>query len=143
MSYQELVNEKNEAYDTLYWVDLRGVHLEGENLTGAILKKADLTDAILTNAHLSSSYLQKARLDSAQLQGANLSDAQLQGADLIGARLDSADLSNAQIQGAKNLTIWQLAQVKTLMAAQLDSTLYEQVVKNYPQLLTAKIAGKN
>jgi len=27
-------HEKNEAYDTLYWVDLGGVHLEGANLTG-------------------------------------------------------------------------------------------------------------
>ena len=89
-------------------------------------------------AQLQGADLQYARLDSAVLYGA-----QLQGVDLRFAQLDSADLTFAKLQGAKYLTIWQLRQVKTLVDAQLDSTLYEQIVKNYPQLLTKKIAGKN
>ena len=106
---------------------------------------ANLSDAQLKGAVLTSAQLDSADLTSAQLQGAELSQAQLQGADLQYARLDSADLSRARLQGVKNLTIEQLSKVKTLVGAHFDSTsyVYKQIVKNYPQLLAAKIAGKN
>ena len=64
-------------------------------------------------------------------------------ADLWNATLQGADLMYANLRGAKNLTIGQLSQVKTLVGAQLDGTLLLQIKKNHPQLLTSKIAGKN
>jgi uncharacterized protein YjbI with pentapeptide repeats len=139
LSYQKLVTEQKEEYGSLYWVDLRGVHLEGADLTGSILRKADLEDANLEkayivganlikarlwDAHLQGANLWGARLDSAELQGAQfqgayLIDARLQGALLEDARLDSAELQGAQFQGA-NLALAQL-QGASLKRVWLDS----------------------
>ena len=110
LSYQKLINEQKIEYETLYWVDLAGSHLEGANFTESILKKANLKK----------SYLMKANFYNANLEGARLEEAKLQGANLRFAKLDSADLSGAQLQGA-HLDSAQL-QDANLMGAHLQGT---------------------
>ena len=79
---------------------LRGRHLEGAVLFGAILRKVDFTGANLQDASLVRAQLQDATLARANLQGALLPFAQLQGASLDYAQLQGAFLDNAQLQGA-------------------------------------------
>ena len=76
----------------------------------------------------------------ADLRGANLQDADLRGANLEGATLGGANLRGATLSYAilwlaTDLTIEQLATVKTLYRAKLDSPLLEQVKRLYPHLL--------
>lgn len=110
-------------------LDLRGVHLEGEDLmglplakmrggvnwfepqtvlaTGDILKEAEihLQSAYLDNAHLEGALLFRAHLESGHLQGAHLEQAILYGAvlakaSLYAAHIEDANLSQAHLQGA-------------------------------------------
>ena len=76
-----------------------------------------------------------ADLRGANLQGADLAGANLEGADLLGANLQGATLSHAILWLAKDLTIEQLATVKTLYRAKLDPPLLRQVKKQFPHLL--------
>jgi hypothetical protein len=144
LSYQKLINEENEAYETLYWANLQGAHLKGANLEGAILKKADLRHANLGGANLLGTNLRKARLDSAHLEGANiryanledavLEFAHLEGADLMWVNLDGTDLWGADLRGAINLTLLQFQETRTLYNAQLDSALLNSLRKHYHSL---------
>jgi hypothetical protein len=145
LRYQMLVNEPNKDYETLYWANLAGANIQGGNFTGSILKRADLNNSNLKMADFTNANLEGARLDSAQLQGADLYQAQLQGANLSGtqlqganlenAKLDSANLAGTQLRDARNLTIKQLLEVKTLYKAKLDSALLEGIKRDYPHLL--------
>jgi uncharacterized protein YjbI with pentapeptide repeats len=95
-------------------VQLRGVHLTGDDLVAVELVGADLggvvlsgslrgrdlTGVNLSNATLAGVDLTDAILDGARLFGADLSGATLAGARLIGAQLAGADLSDADLQGA-------------------------------------------
>ena len=63
---------------------------------------------------------------------ANFVMAQLQRANLSGAQLQGAYPGYAQLDSVKNLTIEQLSKVKTLYEAELDSTLLQQIKKEYP-----------
>ncbi len=102
-------------------VSLRGRHLEGAVLPGAVLRKVDFTGARLTDAVLRNADLREAKfgcdetgsgrkcadlrgalLDNAQLQGAILAFAQLQGASFNGAQFQGAWLAGAQLQGASS-----------------------------------------
>jgi uncharacterized protein YjbI with pentapeptide repeats len=90
LSYQKLVSEPKVDYKGLYWGNLKGIHLEGANLTNTILKRADLRGA----------HLQKARLNYVNLTGADLSDADLWRADLTGAELIGVDFTGANLTEA-------------------------------------------
>jgi hypothetical protein len=74
-------------------------------------------------------------LTNIDLWGVILAGAQLQEANLRGARLQEADLSHAYLEGAQNLTVKQLAAVKTLHRAHIDPPLLAQIQQQYPQLL--------
>ncbi len=136
VSYQKLINEQNEEYKSLYWINLQDANLQGANLTSSILKKADLRNANLINADLSYANLQGANLSYAKLQGANLIFAKLQGANLMEAKLQDAKLNYAKLNYAKlqgaNLRYAKL-QGADLLAARLDSA----------DLLAAKLQGAN
>lgn len=101
-----------------------------ESLDGVDLAKAKLVEAKLGYANLQGTNLYKANL-----KGAKLQCVKLQGADLLEANLQEAYLFGANLEGAKNLTIKQLSEVKTLYEAKLDPSLMEQVKKKYPLLL--------
>ncbi len=129
----------------LQGANLRKANLQGATIWGANLQKADLRFANLQQADLSESDLQKANLVKANLQEANLVEANfkqadleladLQKAKLEGTNFQQANLEWVNLQGAKNLTIEQLRQVKTLYNAKLDLELREQVIECCPQLL--------
>ncbi|MEE9553551.1 MAG: pentapeptide repeat-containing protein [candidate division Zixibacteria bacterium] len=124
----------------LFRANLQRANLEKANLQGAelgyaSLQEADLAEADLKGAGLGSANLQEANLDEADLKGADLFDGDLQGANLYRSNLQGASLVNAKLQGARNLTIEQLSEVKTLYEAKLDSVFYEQIKAQYPHLL--------
>jgi uncharacterized protein YjbI with pentapeptide repeats len=93
----------------LDWVQLRYVHLQQADLRQASLCKTDLRMADLRGADLSKAVLHGTRLGGANLQDANFLQAHLQG----------AILSRANLQGACNLTVWQLTQTGKLRGATL------------------------
>lgn len=101
LSYQKLIIEKNEDYKTLYWIDLKNIHLEGANLSGSILKRADLQNAYLKNAILQYTDLREARLDNADLQNSDLWSAQLENATLKNTKLDGAKFWKANLKNAR------------------------------------------
>jgi uncharacterized protein YjbI with pentapeptide repeats len=130
--------------------DLEGAHLEGANLEradlrAAVLEEVDLKGANLQGARLDLTNFNRAHLEKANLQGVHLVEAGLVGANLEGANLeeadltavsmDGADLKYVSLKGAKNLTVKQLATVKTLYQARLDPPLLEQIQQQYPHLL--------
>ena len=85
--------------------DLRGVLLQGEDLShrelaGVDLTGADLTDALLVGANLSGAILRDATLAGARLDEARLDGADLSGADLSRARMARADLRNVKLAGS-------------------------------------------
>ena len=120
-------------------------HLEGALLRQAYLKRAELCEAYLEGAalweaHLEGALLMLAHLEGtslweAHLEGVSFSEAHLEGTDFEGAHLEGAALWGAHLQGAENLTIEQLATVKTLYEAHLDPPLLEQIRQHHPQLL--------
>jgi hypothetical protein len=128
----------------LEWANLIETHLEGAylmeaHLEGADLRRAHLEGTILLRAHLGGTDLQEANLEGARLERANLEGAYLQEANLEGARLEranleGADLEKANLKGAKNLTIDQLSNVKTLYKAKLDDGLLIPLKEKYPAL---------
>jgi uncharacterized protein YjbI with pentapeptide repeats len=115
--------------------NLRGANLGSANLIGANLFHANLRGANLTNAKLMHSYLNSADLTKAKLKRADLTYADLSSTHLSAANLEGANLQEANLVGARNLTIEQLSNVKTLYQAKLDDELMEQVKEKYPHLL--------
>jgi uncharacterized protein YjbI with pentapeptide repeats len=126
--------------------DLKEVNLQGAHLDRASLRKAQLQGANLAGASLQAAHLENAQLSSAHITPLEqcvdersfcetLEDEELPAADLGGANLRWANLQGADLRGVRNLTIEQLAAVKSLYRAQLDPPLLEQVKQRYPQLL--------
>jgi hypothetical protein len=139
LSHQKLVTEPKTDYEGLFWGNLSKAHLEGANLSSSVLKRMDLRHAHLQHARIDSAILAKANLKQANLQGAHLVRADLQGAHLEYANLWGADfvranLQGADLRGAKNLTLVQLFNVKTLYGAKPDLKLIEQLNIDYPRL---------
>lgn len=128
-------------YANLERANLRGANLLEANLRGANLRGADLGGANLRGADLSRrANLRGARLEGADLGGADLGGARLEGANLIGARLEGArllgaNLLGANLNGARNLTIEQLSEVRTLYQAKLDPELEKQIKEKLARLL--------
>ena len=105
--------------------DIRGANLDDTDLRGANLKGADLREATLL----------KADLTGAQLQNANLGLTLLHGANLNEANLENADIRCADLTSVNNLTVDQLAEVKTLYNAKMDQTMLNQIKQSLPHLL--------
>jgi uncharacterized protein YjbI with pentapeptide repeats len=119
-------------------------HLERAGLAGAHLEDARLEDADLRGAHLAGAdlagaHLADADLMDAHLAGAHLEDAHLERAVLRGAHLERATLMDAYLEGAIDLTMAQLATVRTLQGASLDPPLMEQLQREKPELFEQRI----
>jgi uncharacterized protein YjbI with pentapeptide repeats len=87
--------------------NLRGLRLEGADLSGSILKGADLRDARFFRARLHKVDLEGADLRGALLTEAKMSFINLRNADLSGAELSGmysmgADLRGAVLHGARH-----------------------------------------
>lgn len=114
---------------------LEGAHLQEANLWKANLQEAHLEGAILEGANLQAAHLEGASLIGAKLEKANLGAAHLEGAELWGASLEGANLWGADLTKARNLTVDQLAKVKTLYQAALPPDLQKEIQEQYPRLL--------
>jgi hypothetical protein len=159
-TYRIVGNIKRLNREQISKLDLRDCFLNGANLSGvnlcqANLFLADLSNAtlIMTNlicadlaetdfrdARLFRAVLAFANFSGADLQGANLEEvdlgaADLQGTNLFNTNFDRASLLGTNLFGAVNLTIGQIAKVKTLYRAKLDPALEQQVKEKYPHLL--------
>lgn len=84
-------------------MDLRGISLDGENLSELDLSGCDLTNSDLTGTDLSGANLSRVRLVGASLSNANLAGCELLGADLTGADLDGCKAERAGF-GVTNLS---------------------------------------
>ena len=93
-----------------------------------------LTSDGLTFSSFSRGNLGGANLQAAYLSEANLEDAEFPGANLQYTKLANAYLVNTDLIGAKNLTINQLSEVKTLYDASLDDELLIPLKEKYPNL---------
>ena len=97
-------------------VSLRGIVLDGSNLSSIDLSKADLshssliranlslanlTKAILTEVNFSNAFLTQANLRAANLEKANFSSAILRGVDFQSSHLEKANFSGADLTQAR------------------------------------------
>jgi uncharacterized protein YjbI with pentapeptide repeats len=78
----------------LWYEDLSGLNLTGQNLWGAQLSYANFTGANLTNANLASGLTQNTNFN-----GANLDRTSLIGTILTGAKFNSTSLATAKLGG--------------------------------------------
>jgi hypothetical protein len=107
----------------------------------------------LQQAYLSQAHLERANFEGANLRGAGLRGANFEGANLIGANFERAYLrevnfegallQKAHLKGAKELTVDQLSQVKSLHNAILDENIRESLEKKYPEKFQALIQESN
>jgi Pentapeptide repeats (8 copies) len=116
-------------------LNLRHTDLRGAHLAEAHLEGADLTETYLEHAFLYGAHLEDAFLWHTHLEGAFLTAARLNGAILTGAHVEGAEFEGVHLEGVWGLTVEQLASVKTLYRAHLDSPLREQIQQQYPHLL--------
>jgi len=119
-------------------IDLRKTYLQEAYLPNANLKivyfrQADLKGANLSGANLEGAYLGDAKLNGALLMRTHLEDSNLQGADLQGAIIQDTYFEKADLKDAKNLTIYQLNNAKTLKGIKLDEKLEKQLIDEFPQ----------
>jgi uncharacterized protein YjbI with pentapeptide repeats len=118
LSYH-LISDKPIS-DKEFWVDLKGSHFEGANLSYTKLKKADLRGSFLQHAVLIQTNLEEANLDgsiatdvdfvngilneasfiSAKLRDSHFSDAKLRGANFSSSDLEKVDFDSADLTGA-------------------------------------------
>jgi len=84
---------------------------------------------------LSNTNLQGADLTNADLSNVNFENADLRKANFHGANLTNANLNGADLRDAKNLTIEQLRQAKSLYETKLDRALKIEVKMLYTHLL--------
>jgi len=118
----------------LYGTNLYVANLTWANLSGANLTRANLIETNLAKANLSWANLSGATLSGATLSGANLTRANLSWANLFRANLYGANLYGANLERAKNITINQLSEVRTLYRAKLDPELEKPLREKYPAL---------
>jgi len=88
-----------------YWKLLRGIHLEGANLSSTIIQKTDMREAELRNANFTYADLTLTNFNNAKLEGAVFLCAKMKGAflndaDLKRAQLIETDMEKANLQGA-------------------------------------------
>lgn len=100
--------------------------LKRVNLTHAHLQNADLQEADLEKSKLNMADLRWADLRNANLKGACLAKANLYRANLDGANLQNAVMIGTNLQGAYNLVVAQLNQVRCLQNATMpDGSHYD------------------
>lgn len=139
---KEIIARKTDNIKRLIELDVKPLHLEKCNLSGAELVGFDLREANLHGANLKGALLQEANLQRAILKDAILEEANLQGADLQEANLQGANLHGANLQWvnllrAKNITFEQLLEVKSLFDVKgLDPELEVELRKEKPLLFS-------
>lgn len=116
---------------------LHSAHIEEVHFEKARFEYSDLDAAFFTGAHLEGANFRYASLININFEGSYLQKAifnwaKLQYADFSGANLQGASFQEANLLGAKNLTIDQLLEVKTLYEAKLDEDLRKQLEEKYP-----------
>ncbi len=77
--------------------DLRGEHLRGLDLGGAILRQANLSKGVFRGTDFPNADFSGADLSGADFRGTDMKFANLVGANLTGTLFDGADLMNAKV----------------------------------------------
>lgn len=77
--------------------DLRGEHLRGLDLGGAILRQANLSKGVFRGTDFPHADFSGADLSGADFRGTDMKFANLVGANLTGTLFDGADLMNAKV----------------------------------------------
>ena len=153
-----VVSTRNTTYDgsttvvDFTDVDLSGMNLGIDRLSGAIFTGANLSDTDLSGSNLTGAQLPGATLVGADLSGANLTDADLYSTNLTGVDFEGADLLGADLLGA-NLThaILALANLSgqatlykaNLSGANLSYTNLSYTNLSYTNLSGADLSGAN
>lgn len=101
LSGQMLVMEREKDFDTTYWAQLQGVHLEGANLTETILLKANLEDAHFQHALLFGANFRSSNLARADLTAVLGARAVFQDAIFYNTNFEAAMLPFANFKSAK------------------------------------------
>ena len=102
--------------DTLSWISLKYVNLQGANFCSSNLMNADLSKANLMMADFSYANLKGTRLTRASLQMSNLENASICCSNLLGANL----------QGVRNISDKQLSRVDRMRACIMpDGSTYD------------------
>jgi uncharacterized protein YjbI with pentapeptide repeats len=150
-SFESLENridlrETNLQHTNLLRANFSNAIIVGADLSGANLALANLSRAFLSGSNFSEAKAIQANFKKANLALANLSRVKFINADLSmvffpGANLSGTDFYGANLQGAKQLTIDQLSQVKTLYKAKLDEDLKKPLREKYPELFEEPIFG--
>lgn len=115
--------------------NLIGTYLGDANLRGANIKGSDLERAKCQRANLQGSDLQGSNCIRTQFWDANLRSADLRNCDLKEATFGGAILSSARFYGAKNLTVEQLLEAKSLKSINIEENIIEEIKKRKPELL--------
>jgi uncharacterized protein YjbI with pentapeptide repeats len=108
------------------WADSQGAFLHEANLSGANLEGCCLVMSDLAYANL-----KNANLRFADLRSANLMHSDLTNADLTGAILSRARL------GSTTVTLNQLSRAKSLVDAEIDHHVMNELRNTHPQLFEA------
>jgi uncharacterized protein YjbI with pentapeptide repeats len=124
---------------------LRGANLVSCNLIGTYLGDANLRGANIKGADLERAKCQRTNFQGANLRGSNCTrakfwDANLQNADLRDCDLKEAAfggtiLASTRFYGAKNLTVEQLLEAKSLKSINIEEEFLKEIKKLKPELL--------
>jgi len=139
---------ENRAKNPQDTIDLKGINLNGSDLTKIDFMNLDLSGANLKGANLEKAGFIKTKLEDADLSGANLKEANfykadLSGVDLTNANLEKvcfslADLSRADFTGA-NFERTQLSGAILMWVRGLP----EDVFKDWVMAVKASINFRN
>jgi uncharacterized protein YjbI with pentapeptide repeats len=143
-----LLNAANFSHANLPGTMLDNANLTGANLeyatiwnsnfAGAILVGAELHHADCTGSVFSGATLAETNLAYTNFSNADLTQANFAGANFEGATLSGADCTGANLQGAQNLTLEQIATMRSLHGALLDDDLRAAIQEQSPHLLVSE-----
>lgn len=126
--------------------DLRGISLDGEDLSDLDLSGYDLSDSDLRGSDVSGAVFTRCRLVGANLSSANLTGCEFLGADLTGADLDGCRADRAGF-GVANLTRANFFNAKlagaTFTKANLEEADFGGANLTGSRMLEANLKGVN
>jgi uncharacterized protein YjbI with pentapeptide repeats len=122
-------NKKNK-WENGYCAQLIHTDFENAQLNGTMMNHVDMSHANCKNASFMNAKLRSTHLGWVSFENALLIDADLHDADMNNTILKGAHLAGANLRNAKNLTLEQLKEAKTLYQASLDDHLLKEITKS-------------
>ncbi|MBN2533124.1 MAG: pentapeptide repeat-containing protein [Spirochaetales bacterium] len=122
--------DKEKKWENGFCAQLSHTDFENANLNGALMNHVDMSHACCKKASMMNTKLKNANLGWVNFENSLLIDADLHDADMNHTILKDANLAGANLRKAKNLTLEQVKEVKTLYQASLDDDLLKEITKN-------------